>query len=148
MESALRQGLGDLRITVPIGGNAEFGRDSAQLSGILDGIAAFSLRCQKKRMGYIAAVIGVGRRSTRHHAHQVAGHNRIRIRSTSAPARLAAKRIDAAGAHIADSATNPELPEAALRLLLLPTVPGRLEFLVVGMLEAFPVSHDQRSFDS
>ena len=122
---------------MPIGGNPEFGRDSAQLHGILDGIAAFSLCCQKKRMGYIAAVIGVGGRSTRNHAHQVAGHNRIRIRSTSASARLAAERIDAAGSHIANSATNPELAEAALRLLFLPTVPSRLESLLVGMLEHF-----------
>jgi hypothetical protein len=79
----------------------------------------------------------VGRRTTRHHAHQVAGHNRIRIRSTSAPARLAAKRIDAARAHITNSAANPELAEAALRLLLFPTVPCRLEFLVLGMLKHF-----------
>jgi hypothetical protein len=88
-------------------------------------------------MGYIAAVIGVGSRSTRNHAHQVAGHNRIRIRATSASARLAAERVDAAGSHIADSTTNPELTEAALRLLLVPTVPGRLESLVVGMLKHF-----------
>jgi hypothetical protein len=133
----LSHGLGYLRITVPIGSNAEIGCDSAQLNGILDGIAALSLCCQKKRMGYIAAVIGVGGRSTRNHAHQVAGHNRIRIRSTSASARLAAERIDAAGSHITYSTTNPELAEAALRLLLLPTVPSRLESLVVGMLEHF-----------
>jgi hypothetical protein len=79
----------------------------------------------------------VRRRAARHHAHQVPGHNRIRIRSTSAPLRLAAKRIYAAGAHIANSATNPELTEAALRLLLVPTVPSRLEFLVLGMLKHF-----------
>jgi hypothetical protein len=79
----------------------------------------------------------MGRRSARHHAHQVPGHNRIRIRSTSASPGLAAKRVDAAGAHIANSATNPELTEAALRLLLLPTVPCRLELLVLGMLEHF-----------
>jgi len=88
-------------------------------------------------MGYIAAVIGVGGRSTCNHANQVAGHNRIRIRSTSASARLAAERIDAAGSHIANSATNPELTKAALRLLLVPTVPSRLESLLVGMLEHF-----------
>jgi hypothetical protein len=88
-------------------------------------------------MGYIAAVIGMGGRSTRDHAHQVAGHNRIRIRSTSAPARLAAERVDAAGSHITDSAANPKLTEAALRLLFLPPVPSRLEFLVVGMLKHF-----------
>jgi hypothetical protein len=88
-------------------------------------------------MDYIAPVIGVGSRSTRNHAHQVAGHNRIRIRSTSASARLAAERIDTAGSHIANSATNPELTKAALRLLFLPTVPSRLESLLVGMLEHF-----------
>jgi hypothetical protein len=137
VESVLCHGLGQLRITVPIGSNAEFGCDFAKLNGILEGIATFSLRGQKKRMGYIAAVIGVCSRSTRNHAHQVAGHNRIGIRSTSASARLAAERIDAAGSHITDSATNPELTEAALRLLLLPTVPSRLESLVVGMLEHF-----------
>jgi hypothetical protein len=133
----LCHGLGYLRITVPIESNAEFGCDFAQLNGILDGIAAFSLCCQKKRMGYIAAVIGVGGRSTCNHSHQVAGHNRIRIRATSASARLAAEGIDAAGSHIANSATNPELTEAALRLLLVPTVPSRLESLLVGMLKHF-----------
>jgi hypothetical protein len=133
----LGHGLGYLRVTVPIGSNAEFGCDFAQLNGVLEGIAALSLRCQKKRMGYIAAVIGVGSRSTRNHAHQVAGHNRIRIRSTSASARLAAEGIDAAGSHITDSTTNPELAEAALRLLLVPSVPSRLESLLVGMLEHF-----------
>jgi hypothetical protein len=133
----LCHGLGYLRITVPIGSNAEFGCDLAQLNGILEGIAALFLRCQKKRMGYIAAVIGVSGRSTRNHAHQIAGHNRIRIRATSASTRLAAERIDAAGSHITDSTTNPELTKAALRLLLLPTVPSRLESLVVGMLKHF-----------
>jgi hypothetical protein len=133
----LCHGLGYLRITVPIESNAEFGCDFAQLNGILEGIAALSLCCQKKRMGYIAAVIRMGGRSTRNHAHQVAGHNRIRIRSTSASARLAAERIDAAGSHIANSATNPELTKAALRLLFLPPVPCRLESLLVGMLEHF-----------
>src|SRR5208337_4213557 len=137
VESALSQGLGDLRVTVPIGGNSEFGRHAAQLYGILNGIAAFSLRGQKKRMGYIASVIGVGGRSTRNHADQVAGHNRIRIRSTSASARLTAEGIDAAGSHITDSTTNAELTKAALRLLLVPTVPSRLESLLVGMLEHF-----------
>jgi hypothetical protein len=79
----------------------------------------------------------VGRRAARHHAHQVAGHNRIRIRSTSAPLWLAAKRIDAAGAHITNSAANPELAKAALRLLLLPTVPDRLQILILGKLKHF-----------
>jgi hypothetical protein len=137
VESALSQGFGDLRITVPVGGNTEFGRHATQLHRILNGVAAFSFRCQKKRMGYITAVIGVRGCPARHHAHQVPSHNRIRIRSTSASPRPVAKRIDAAGAHITNSATDPELTEAALRLLRVPAVPGCLEFLVLGVLKHF-----------
>jgi DNA-binding NtrC family response regulator len=40
-------------------------------------------------------MIGVGRRATRHHAHQVASHDRIGVSATGASLRLAAERIDA-----------------------------------------------------
>jgi hypothetical protein len=62
---------------------------------------------------------------------------RIRVRATGAPLRPAAKGIDAAGAHVADSATNSKFAEAALRLLLLPAVPDRLEVLIIGNLKHF-----------
>jgi hypothetical protein len=71
------------------------------------------------------------------HAHEVPGHDRIRIRSADAAALLATEWIDAAGAHIADAATDPELAEAALRLLRFPAVPGRLHLLVPSNLKHF-----------
>jgi hypothetical protein len=67
----------------------------------------------------------MGSRPSGDHADEVPGHDRIRIGATDATAQPAAEWVDAAGVHIADAATHPELAEAALRLLRFPPVPGR-----------------------
>jgi hypothetical protein len=84
---------------------------------------------------HVPAVVGVGGRPRGDHAREVAGDEGVGIGPAGPAPRLSAERVDPARAHVADPATDAELAEATLRLLLVPPVPGRLIVLLFGKLD-------------
>ena len=95
---------------------------------VLDLIAGgLACREQLEGMGHIPGMVGVGGGSGGDHAQEVTGHDDIRRGSADAFAGALSEGIYAAGAHVAVAAAQPQLSKAALRLLLLEAVPGRLQ---------------------
>jgi hypothetical protein len=80
-------------------------------------------------------MIGVSGSPGRDHSDQVACDDRIGIGPTGASLGLSPERIDAARPHVADPATDTQLPEPALRLLGLPAVPSGFESFFCGVLQ-------------
>ena len=77
----------------------------------------------QERLHQVPAVIGVGGCARGHHAGQVPGHHDVGVGAADAPLGAVAEGIDAAGAHDADAAGEPQLAEAALGLLGGKTLP-------------------------
>jgi len=78
-------------------------------------------------VGHIPGMVGVGGGSRSDHAQEVAGHDDVCVGSANSLAGALSEGIYAAGAHVAVAAAQPQLSKAALRLLLLKAVPGRLQ---------------------
>ena len=92
----------------------------------------FAFAHREERLHQVPAVIGVGRRACGHHAGQVPGHHDVGVGAADAPLRAVSERIDAAGAHDADAAGEPQLAEAALGLLGGKTLPDGFQPLCLG----------------
>ena len=129
------QGLRHLRVALPVHLESELDGEPAQLEGVLDEVPPLALGREMERVNHVPAVVGVGGRSRGDHAREVAGDDGVGIGPAGAEPWFAAERVDPARAHVADPAADAELAEAALRLLLVPPVPGRLEVLLLGNLD-------------
>jgi hypothetical protein len=134
-QASFAQFTGDPLIGMAIGGDAEFRCDSAQLHGVLYFVTAFSFSGQDHGVGHVSAMIGVGGRAGGDHSDQVPGDNSVRVGAARASFRFLSERIDPARPHIADTAADAQLPEAALGLLRLPPVPSRLKPRILGVLQ-------------
>jgi hypothetical protein len=87
-------------------------RQGRQLGFVLDLVAAaFALGGQQQGVGQVAAVIGMGRRAAGDHANQIAGHDDVGRGPADSPlGPLIFEGADAAGAHVAVAAADPQLP--------------------------------------
>ena len=88
----------------------------------------------EERLHQVPAVIGVGRGAGGYHAGQVPGHHDVGVGAADAPLGAVPERVDAAGAHDADTAGEPQLAEAALGLLGGKTLPDGLQPLFLGLV--------------
>ncbi len=125
---------GDLLLGPPLGWDLVLYGQGMQLRLVLDLVAAgLALSRQEKRVGDVPPVVRVGRCPGGDHAQQAAGYDGIG-RGPTDPllGPCVAKRVDAAGAHGAVPAADPQLPIATMGFLCLEPVPGRLIPLLLG----------------
>ena len=118
-----------------VAGHPELCGQAVQLALIGDAEARrFAFTHGQERLHQVPAVIGVGRGAGGHHAGQVPGHHDVGVGAADAPLGAVPERIDAAGAHDADAAGEPQLAEAALGLLGGKTLPDGFQPFFLGLV--------------
>ena len=117
---------------VNLSGYAILLHQTVQFGLVLDLIGwCFAFRHELEGVGHIPCVVRVSRSPGSNGSQKVTGNDDVCRSTTYAFCGRLAEGIDAAGAHVAVATAQAKFSKAALGLLLVETIPGRLKTCLV-----------------